>query len=209
MTRCDGPVLLTGATGFVGMELLARYLERTERPVMTVVRAGSDEDARGRIDAVLGNLFGRLFFILALLFASLPLFAITQYFGGVAGVQIFTSYLIAGCAALGVGAAAIALSVSRLVGRRAVFAFYIAVVSYLAITWAVDAIYSPGAAAGTKVSWMTAINPFLSLRALLDPSNYPCAKEGSQRGLASYDRHDPGRLDRVQPRIQVPQHCLN
>ncbi len=58
MTRCDGPVLLTGATGFVGMELLARYLERTERPILTIVRAGSDEDARGRIDAVLANLFG-------------------------------------------------------------------------------------------------------------------------------------------------------
>ncbi len=58
MTRCDGPILLTGATGFVGMELLARYLERTERPVLTIVRAGSDEDARGRIDAVLTNLFG-------------------------------------------------------------------------------------------------------------------------------------------------------
>src|SRR5262249_43282368 len=35
------------------------------------------------IEIVLGNLFGRLFFILALLMASLPLFAITQYFGGV------------------------------------------------------------------------------------------------------------------------------
>ena len=58
MTRCDAPVLLTGSTGFVGMELLARYLERTERPVLTIVRAGSDEDARGRIDAVLANLFG-------------------------------------------------------------------------------------------------------------------------------------------------------
>jgi thioester reductase-like protein len=58
MSRADGPVLLTGATGFVGMELLARYLERTERPVLTVVRAGGDEAARERIDAVLANLFG-------------------------------------------------------------------------------------------------------------------------------------------------------
>jgi len=58
MRRADGPVLLTGATGFVGMELLARYLERTERPVFTIVRAGSDEAARERIDAVLENLFG-------------------------------------------------------------------------------------------------------------------------------------------------------
>jgi thioester reductase-like protein len=31
MRRPDGTVLLTGATGFVGMELLARYLERSER----------------------------------------------------------------------------------------------------------------------------------------------------------------------------------
>jgi len=58
MIRRDGPVLLTGATGFVGMELLARYLERTERPVLTLVRAGSDDGARERIDAVLANLFG-------------------------------------------------------------------------------------------------------------------------------------------------------
>jgi thioester reductase-like protein len=58
MTRSDGAVLLTGATGFVGMELLARYLERTERPVLTIVRADGDDAARERIDAVLANLFG-------------------------------------------------------------------------------------------------------------------------------------------------------
>jgi thioester reductase-like protein len=58
MTRSDGAVLLTGATGFVGMELLARYLERTDRPMLTIVRAGSEEAARDRIDAVLANLFG-------------------------------------------------------------------------------------------------------------------------------------------------------
>jgi thioester reductase-like protein len=58
MTRSDGAVLLTGSTGFVGMELLARYLERTERPVLTIVRADSDDAARERIDAVLANLFG-------------------------------------------------------------------------------------------------------------------------------------------------------
>ncbi len=53
-----GEVLLTGATGFLGMELLARYLERTDRPIVTLVRADSDDGARGRIDAVLANLFG-------------------------------------------------------------------------------------------------------------------------------------------------------
>jgi long-chain acyl-CoA synthetase len=54
----DRAVLLTGATGFVGMELLSRYLERTDRSVVTIVRAPSDEAARERIDAVLSNLFG-------------------------------------------------------------------------------------------------------------------------------------------------------
>jgi thioester reductase-like protein len=58
MRSPDEAVLLTGATGFVGMELLARYLERSERPIVALVRAPSDAAARGRIDDVLANLFG-------------------------------------------------------------------------------------------------------------------------------------------------------
>lgn len=58
MTNSDGAVLLTGATGFVGMELLARYLERGERQVVALVRADSDRAARDRVDGVLRNLFG-------------------------------------------------------------------------------------------------------------------------------------------------------
>lgn len=54
----DQPVLLTGATGFVGMELLARYLERGERHVIVLVRARDDAGAAERIDGVLENLFG-------------------------------------------------------------------------------------------------------------------------------------------------------
>jgi thioester reductase-like protein len=53
-----GAVLLTGATGFVGMELLARYLEGGRRRVVALVRAPDDSAARARIDAVLANLFG-------------------------------------------------------------------------------------------------------------------------------------------------------
>ncbi|MBV9336318.1 MAG: SDR family oxidoreductase [Solirubrobacterales bacterium] len=51
-------VLLTGATGFVGMELVARYLERTDRNLVAIIRASSDAAARARLDGVLGNLFG-------------------------------------------------------------------------------------------------------------------------------------------------------
>jgi ABC-type transport system involved in multi-copper enzyme maturation permease subunit len=142
-------------------------------------------------EIVLGNLFGRLFFILALLFASLPLFALTQYFGGVPGVSIFGSYAIAASAALLVGALAIALSVSRLVGKRAVFAFYIGVVSYLAITWAADKLTRGFTPTATYVSWMTALNPFLSLEALLNPSNYMRFPEGSQIGPAAWFLEKP------------------
>jgi len=48
-----GPVLLTGATGFVGMELLVRVLEQTDRDVVALVRAADDDGARVRIDELL------------------------------------------------------------------------------------------------------------------------------------------------------------
>jgi thioester reductase-like protein len=53
-----GAVLITGTTGFIGMEVLARYLERSERPVVTLVRAADDHAASARLQAVLDNLFG-------------------------------------------------------------------------------------------------------------------------------------------------------
>lgn len=127
---------------------------------------------------VLGNLLGRLLFILALLLASLPLFATTQYFGGVPASSIFASYVVAACAALLVGSIAIALSVSRVVGRRAVFTFYVVVITYLAVTAALDSLSSsPG------VTWWTGLNPFLALRALLNPASYPRAEAGTHAGL--------------------------
>jgi long-chain acyl-CoA synthetase len=53
-----GAVLLTGATGFVGMELLARYLERTERPLYALVRAADERAARSRLRATLESIYG-------------------------------------------------------------------------------------------------------------------------------------------------------
>lgn len=47
----SGPLLLTGATGFLGMELLARYLERTDRTVYALVRARDDAEAQARLRA--------------------------------------------------------------------------------------------------------------------------------------------------------------
>jgi thioester reductase-like protein len=53
----DG-VLLTGATGFVGMELLARYLERTDRRVYALVRGENERDVTARLQHTLLCLFG-------------------------------------------------------------------------------------------------------------------------------------------------------
>jgi ABC-type transport system involved in multi-copper enzyme maturation permease subunit len=129
------------------------------------------------LQIVLGNLFGRLFFVLALLFSSLPLFAVTQYFGGVPGDSIFASYAIAGSSALLVAAIAVTLSVTRTAGRRAVFVFYISVIVYLFVTYAIDIAWRSKfpVAVGSSASFttpMTPLNPFLALEVLLRSNEY-------------------------------------
>jgi thioester reductase-like protein len=46
-----GAVLLTGATGFVGREVLSRLLARDDRHVHALVRASDDDEAAGRLPA--------------------------------------------------------------------------------------------------------------------------------------------------------------
>ena len=52
-------LLLTGGTGFVGMEILARFLERTDRRIYTLVRASDENEAAERLASTLFTLFGR------------------------------------------------------------------------------------------------------------------------------------------------------
>ncbi len=131
----------------------------------------------GNLQIVLGNLFGRLFFILALLLSTLPLFALTQLFGGVPGESIFTSYAIAAASALIVATTAVTLSVTRSAGKRAVFVFYAAVVMYLFATYAAD-LYARtkvpiGIGSGaTNTTLFTATNPFLALESVLNSNTY-------------------------------------
>jgi long-chain acyl-CoA synthetase len=56
--RSSAGVLLTGATGFLGMELLARYLECTDRCLYALVRGRSNDEARARVARTLVSLFG-------------------------------------------------------------------------------------------------------------------------------------------------------
>jgi thioester reductase-like protein len=51
-------VLLTGATGFVGMEILARYLDRTDARIFVAVRAHDEAEADARVRDTLECLFG-------------------------------------------------------------------------------------------------------------------------------------------------------
>jgi thioester reductase-like protein len=51
-------VLLTGATGFIGMQLLARYLERTDRRIYTLVRGTDNRDVQVRMQQTLARLYG-------------------------------------------------------------------------------------------------------------------------------------------------------
>jgi thioester reductase-like protein len=53
----DG-VFITGATGFLGMVLLARYLEQTDRRVFALVRAATERQAAARLRRTLLGLFG-------------------------------------------------------------------------------------------------------------------------------------------------------
>ncbi len=126
------------------------------------------------LQIVLGNLFGRLFFILALLFSTLPLFAVTQYFGGVPGKSIFASYAIAGTSSLLVAAIAVTLSVTRTGGRKAVFWFYVSVVMWIFATYAADLeLRAPMlAAAANRTTFLTPVNPFLALEVLLRSNTY-------------------------------------
>ena len=51
------PVFLTGATGFLGMEVLARLLEAGDREVIALVRAADDAAAEDRLHGVLAALY--------------------------------------------------------------------------------------------------------------------------------------------------------
>lgn len=54
----SGALLLTGGTGFLGMELIARMLEADEGPdIVVAVRARDDAEAAGRVSALLARLY--------------------------------------------------------------------------------------------------------------------------------------------------------
>lgn len=128
------------------------------------------------LQIVLGSLLGRLYFILALLFSGLPLFAVLLIFGGVPVQSVFVSFAVAAMSAVVVGAVAITLAVLRAGGRKAVFVFVIAIAAYLAGAYVLDRailrqfeMVAPGYRGTT---WLTPLHPLLVLEASMSAVDY-------------------------------------
>jgi thioester reductase-like protein len=57
----NGAILLTGATGFLGMDALARLIERDrDEEIFVLVRASDDQSAQARLDGLFAQLYDEL-----------------------------------------------------------------------------------------------------------------------------------------------------
>jgi ABC-type transport system involved in multi-copper enzyme maturation permease subunit len=129
---------------------------------------------------VLGSLLSRLFFVVALLVSGIPIFAVTQIFGGVAISSIVYSFLIAASTAMVTGAMAMAIATFKIGTRRTIFSFYLFIIIYLVGGYLLDRVDffhlaymdASGAMARTSTSWLTALNPFLALRVIFKDKAY-------------------------------------
>lgn len=129
---------------------------------------------------VLGTLLSRLFFVFALLLSGVPIFSITQIFGGVAIGDIVTSFLIAAVTALVTGALAVGIATFKIGTRRTIFSFFMFVAIYLVggllldqLDWLHPTVLeADGTFARSQTSWLTGLHPFLALMSVLEPDTY-------------------------------------
>src|SRR5205085_9265613 len=132
---------------------------------------------------VLGSLMSRLFFVIALLISGIPIFSVTQIFGGVAVHNIAMSFAVAAATAFVSGALAMAIATFRVGTRRTIFSFYMFVVIYLVGGFLLDRLDffhvrlldpQTGNISDelSKTSWFTPLHPFLSLRAIFHDRGY-------------------------------------
>jgi len=135
---------------------------------------------------VLGSLLSRLFFVMALLVSGIPVFSITQIFGGVAIGSIVQSFLLAISTAFVTGAMAMAIATLKVGTRRTVFTFAMALMVYLGGTFMLDPVQlfhlpcsdGAGGTVLSQTSWLTGLNPFLALRAIFGSSDYQPPQPG-------------------------------
>lgn len=124
------------------------------------------------LQIVLGSLFGRLFFILALLLSGLPLYAVLLIFGGVPAWSVLVSFSVAACTALFVGSVAVTLSAMRAGGRKAVFSFVITVAAYLVGAYLLDRTLLREIGTPDTTTWLTGLHPLLVMEASINSANY-------------------------------------
>lgn len=142
---------------------------------------------------VLGSLLSRLFFVVALLVSGIPIFSITQIFGGVAISSIVASFGIAIATAFVTGAMAMAIATFKVGTRRTIFSFYMAIVIFVVGGVLLDRVEATHPVLGVettasgqpavdrngdpiliraKTSWFTGVNPFLALRSIFGEPSY-------------------------------------
>src|SRR3954466_12894684 len=127
---------------------------------------------------VLGSLMSRVFFVVALLVSGVPIFSITQVFGGVAIRSIAMSFLIAAATAFVTGALAMAIAVFKVGTRRTIFSFYLFIVLYLVGLYLLDQLDFFHPFIDSKdpskrgISWFTGIHPFLALHTVFNDKTY-------------------------------------
>src|SRR5438067_5051670 len=118
----------TSSNIFAKMSFLQLGLVALLAPVFTAGAITQEKDSQTydillatpltNAQIVLGSLLSRLFFIFTLLLSGIPVFAITQVFGGVAIDQIVIAWLIACATAFVTGAIAMAIACLKVGTRR-------------------------------------------------------------------------------------------
>jgi len=131
---------------------------------------------------VLGSLLSRLFFVVALLVSGIPVFSITQIFGGVAISSITISFAIAAATAFITGALAMAIATFKVGTGRTIFSFYLFIVIYLVggamldqISYFKIGLYDPvnKVSVLSQTGWLTPFNPFLALTTIVGENYKP------------------------------------
>lgn len=128
---------------------------------------------------VFGSLFSRLYFVLMLLIAGLPIFLMTMAYGGVTTQQVLESFALSASTAFLTGALAIFVAMMRVGTRGTIVSFYLLIGLYLVtlyqlgqwpVTWVAE---SPANIRNIQMSWLTPLHPFLALDVSLNRINAP------------------------------------
>ncbi len=123
---------------------------------------------------VFGSLISRLYFVIMLLIAGLPIFLMTMVYGGVTTSQVVESFALSGSTAVLTGSLAILIAMIGVGTRRTIFSFYLLIGLYLlclyllglwGATWVAE---SPANIDGRKMSWLAPLHPFLALDVALN-----------------------------------------